>query len=110
MPDEFRDPEFDLLREHWDAPSPAPDLHRRVLAACANELAAAEARRRWFHIRIPLPVAGMAVILAAAIAWFAASYFHPAPKPAPPAIRLANHRYQPVAQPRFIVISRGEHP
>lgn len=102
MEDEIRDPELECVREHWDAPPPGPGFHERVLAAYACEAPPAW-WRRWFAMRVPLPLAAATVLMAFLLAWFAASYLR---KPEPGGFA----RYRPVPQPRFIVVSQGENP
>ncbi len=68
-----------------------------------REVAAAPWWRRWFTMRVPLPVAAAAVLAAFLLAWFAAPYLR---KSEPTGFA----RYRPVPQPRFIVVSQGENP
>ena len=110
MPDESRDPELEWVRTHWDAPPPGTEFHDRVLAAYVREAGRVPLLRSWATIRIPLPVAGAAVIGAFVMAWFAISYLR-SPETAAPVRQVWSVRYyRPVPQPRFIVISQGEHP
>jgi hypothetical protein len=103
MADEIRDPELESVRKHWDAPPTSAGFHERVLRAYTREVVARPWWRRWFTVRVPLPVAAAAVLAAFLLAWFAAPHFHN-PEPAGFA------RYRPVLQPRFIVVSQGENP
>jgi hypothetical protein len=102
MPDEPRDPELEWVRSQWDAPPPTAGFHDRVLGAYVREAGRAGWWRRWIAIRVPLPIAAAAVVVAVIVGLFVAPYLR-----TPPA---AQHRYVPVSQPRFIVISQGEHP
>ena len=89
MLDEQRDPDLELLRAHWDAPSPRAGLHARVRAAYRREVAAPA----WTGWLAAFALAGAAALVLAV-----------APHSTP------RRQFQPVAQPRFIVISQGEHP
>lgn len=109
--DETRDPELEWVRTTWDAPAPTPNLDRRVFAAFRREFAAAPPWRRWLATRLPLPAAAAAVVGALTLALLIAPYLR-VPAPRTPAALQTNPgiRYQLVSQPRFIVISQGEHP
>ena len=98
MDDEIQDPELDCVRECWDAPAPGPDFHGRVMEACQVK---PPWWKRWIAVRVPLPVASAAVLAAFLLAWFLR-----APTPA----KSTMYRYELVSQPRFIVVSQGEHP
>jgi hypothetical protein len=102
MDDEIRDPELERLRTHWDAPPPGPGFHERVLAGYGREAPTAW-WRRWLAMRVPLPLAAAAVLMAFLLAWLAPSHLR---KPEPAGLA----RYRPVSQPRFIVVSQGENP
>jgi hypothetical protein len=109
--DETRDPEFEWVRAHWDSPAPTPGFHERVLAAYEREFGYAPPWRRWLAFRVPLPVAAAAVFGAFILALFTAPYFRgPAPQSSSEFKTASEYRYKPVSQPRFIVISQGEHP
>ncbi|HWB83354.1 MAG TPA: hypothetical protein VG675_04385 [Bryobacteraceae bacterium] len=103
MTDEDRDPELDYVRTEWDAPPPSAGFHNRMLAAYTREGNAAGWWRRWLGVRVPMPVTAAAVLMAFLLAWFMAPHFRRS-EPA----GLA--RYQPIPQPRFIVVSQGENP
>jgi hypothetical protein len=115
MQDESRDPELEWVRSHWDPPPPTAGFHDRVLGAYFREAVRAPLWRRWLAVRVPLlvvaPVAAAAVLVAFILGSFAAPYFRTLRPPTSPSRAAhAQHRYQPVSQPRFIVISQGEHP
>lgn len=91
MNEEQRDAELEWIRSHWTAPEPGTALAARVFASYQSHVSATR-RNRWMWL-VPVPVAVSAVLA-----------FITLSKPAP-----ADH-YRAVAQPRFIVISQGEHP
>jgi RNA polymerase sigma-70 factor (ECF subfamily) len=109
--DDDRDPELEWVRTTWDAPAPSRGHDRRALAAFRREFAAAPPWRRWLAIRVPLPAAVAAVIGACILALSIAPYFRgPARRASAGPQTTLGVRYQLVSQPRFIVISQGEHP
>ena len=91
MNDEQRDPDLEWIRSHWKAPEPNASLATRVLASYKSHFCATS-RRRWVWW-VPVPVAAAAVLAFILLS-----------KPDP-----ADH-YRAVAQPRFVVVSQGEHP
>ncbi len=95
MLDESRDPELEWVRVEWDAPPPTRGFHDRVLGTYVRESPRAPIWRRW---TVPWPIAA-----AAAIAAILLAFYFSRRKP-------EEGYYQPVRQPRFIVISQGEHP
>jgi hypothetical protein len=104
MPDESRDPELEWVRAHWDAPPPGRGFHDRILGAYVRE-AGRGSRRSRPALRTLLAIAAAAVLAAFLGGWLLAPRFSsPRPGAAGP------YRLQPVAQPHFIVLSRGEHP
>lgn len=88
MKDEDQDPELEFVRANWDAPSPSAGFHQRVGTAYYREFAVTSRWQRW--------IVTVAAAAAVALALFTLSHRQPA--------------YRPVFQPRFIVISQGEHP
>jgi hypothetical protein len=101
MESEAQDPELECIREHWDAPAPRPTFRQRVMEAYDSACARAPWWRRWAAVRVPLPVTAAAVLAGFLLAWFVRT-----PAPA----RAAIYQYELVSQPRFIVVSQGEHP
>lgn len=91
MNEEQRDPDLEWIRSYWKPPEPGVALAARVLASYQSHVSATR-RNRWMWL-VPVPVA-----VAAVLAFITLS------KPAP-----ADY-YRAVAQPRFIVVSKGEHP
>ena len=91
MNDEQRDPELDWVRAHWKAPEPDETLAVRVLR---NYRAYVKARgiKRWLWW-VPIPVTAAAVLTFVMVTQ-----------------QSHSESYQPVAQPRFIVVSQGERP
>ncbi len=91
MTEEHRDPELEKVWEEWQAPPPGDGFHARVLSAFEEEFGRVPWwRKRWV-------VAGAVAMVAAAMA----------------VVMLRPHRethYEPVSQPRFMVVSAGEHP
>jgi hypothetical protein len=111
MMNETRDPEFEWVRANWDAPAPTPGFHERVLTAYGHQFGCVPRWRRWLAIRVPLAVAAAAVFGAFILAFFTAPYFRgPAPQSSSRFKTANGYQYKPVSQPRFIVISQGEHP
>jgi len=109
--DETRDPELECVRATWDAPGPTPGFAGQVLAAYGREFGCASRWRRLHAIRVPLPLAAAAVCVAFISALFVAPYARPtAPRSSSGFPTASKYRYKPVSQPRFIVISQGEHP
>ena len=108
---ENRDPDLEWVRDEWDAPAPTAGFHERVLAAYEREIGCAPTWRRWLAIRVPLPVAAAAVLGAFFLALFTASDSRGPGPPSSSRFKTAGrYQYKPVSQPRFIVISQGEHP
>jgi hypothetical protein len=111
MPDEIRDPDLESVRSQWDAPPPRAGFRDRVRNAYSREFARPSGWRRWVAFRVPMPLAAAMVILAVVATWFAASYF--SAREAPTGLQQAaagQPQYRPVAQPKFVVVSQGEHP
>jgi hypothetical protein len=91
MNDEQRDPELEWIRSNWRPPEPSQSLPARVLTSYRSQIRA-KSRTRWiWWVSIP---AAAATVLA----------FITLSTPAP-----VEH-YRAVSQPRFIVVSQGEHP
>lgn len=90
MSEEYRDPDFQPLRETWQAPPPGPELHARVLGAFEAEFGRAPWWRPWL-----LPVA-----VACAVPIVVLLFAHSGD----------SNRYQPVRQPHFVILTAGEHP
>lgn len=109
--DETRDPELEWVRATWDPPGPTPGFAEQVLAAYSRQLGCPPERRRLLAIRVPLPLAAAAVCVAFISALFVAHYARrTAPRSSSGFPTASKYRYRPVSQPRFIVISQGEHP
>jgi hypothetical protein len=91
MIEERRDPDLESIRAEWQAPPPRPEFHARLLSAFEREFG----RTSWWRRRWPVAaaVAAGGLLIAMVIS---------RPSAAP--------RYEPVAQPHFIVVSAGEHP
>ena len=113
--DEMRDAELDALREAWEAPAPAPGFHQRVLTAYQSEFRRTGALRRWFSMPIRLAFGGIAAVALVVLGVTIGTHVHKQPPGSasgsgngsgPAAVAP----YQPVHQPRFIVISQGENP
>lgn len=86
MNDELRDPELEAMVAAWTAPSPPGDCRARVMRRYDREFP----RKRWFWPMVAVAVA--AGLIAAFVA---------VPR---------GTRFEPVQQPRFIIISQGERP
>jgi len=95
MTEENRDPELESVAAAWSAPSPGKDFHADVLSAYDREFTRAIWWRRW-------PVFAAATVATALIVAFVAIPHRQG------TAKLA--QYEPVQQPRFIIISQGEHP
>jgi hypothetical protein len=105
MENEAQDPNLERLRKEWDAPAPSPKLHQRVLDAYDKGFDRAPWWKRCVTVSVSLPVTAAVAIAAFLLAWFASPYFR-TPTPS----RTTIDRYELVSQPRFIVVSQGEHP
>jgi len=110
MTDETRDPEIECVRANWDAPPPSAGFHEQMMTAYDRQFSGAPLWRRWFAIRVPLPVVVAAVVGAFVLAFFTAPYFGASITQKSTHLGLAGYRYRPVHQPSFVVISQGEHP
>jgi hypothetical protein len=111
MTDETRNLEVECAPANWDAPPPSADFHERMLSAYDREFRGAPLWRRCLGIRVPLPIAVAAVLGAFFLAFFIAPHFRaPIHRRSAQMAAATGHRYKPVYQPRFVVISRGEHP
>jgi hypothetical protein len=77
----MKEPEpLDTLLREWKAPEPAPELDRRVTSAFRSEARPPDRWRRFWRLRISVPVP---VLLAAALAVFALFFWlRPAAAPA----------------------------
>lgn len=109
MPDESRDPELEWARTCWDAPPPSAEFHDRVLNAYVRETGGVPRWPNLLRMRVPRPVAAAAAMGALVLAGLWISYLR-TPQHSASFPRAAAKSYRPVFQPRFIVISRGEHP
>src|SRR5260370_376256 len=111
MPNETRDPELEWVRSYWEPPPPTRGFHDRVLAAFVHKAGSAPPWLCWLAIRVPLPVAAAAVFAAFILAWFTSPYFRNAqPQTSARQATTTEYHYRPVSEPRFIVITQGEHP
>lgn len=96
MTEEHRDPELESVWAEWQAPPPGERFHARVLSAFQDEFARVPLlgwrgwRKRWV----------VAAAVAAAGVAMAVAMLRPHPVP----------HYEPVSQPRFMIVSAGEHP
>jgi len=88
MNEENQDPELTPVTAAWSAPSPNKDFHARMQKAYDREFRRSPWWRRW-----PVVAAAAAAGLLVAIV-----------------VVPRGPRYEPVQQPRFIIISQGEHP
>lgn len=108
--DEPRDPKLQSLYTLWDAPQPRPGLAGRVFAAYRCEFGQAPGWRSWLKARVPLSVA-VSVASVLIVALFISLRFHGRESESSTVVQTARGlRYKVVTQPRFIVISQGEHP
>ncbi len=113
--DEMRDAELECVGAKWEAPAPGPGFHERVLAAYQTEFRRSAAPRRKLSLILQLAFTGAAALCAMAALFIAMSYAH---KDRPNISNGSGNGsgpavvgpYQPVHQPRFIVISQGEQP
>jgi hypothetical protein len=93
MTEEHRDPELESVRAEWAAPPPTSGFHARVLSAYDGEFR----QRRWLRL---WPVVAVAFAAGLVLAFVIAPHL----------LQTETVRYVPVQQPRFIIISQGEHP
>jgi hypothetical protein len=91
MTDEHRDPELESVWAEWQAPPPNAEFHTRMLGTFQNEFVDAPWwRRRWV---LAVAVATVGVMMAVIVL-----------RPS------RTTHYKPVQQPRFMIVSAGEHP
>jgi hypothetical protein len=108
---EVRDPELRTIRDLWEAPEPNQGFHRRVLAAYQQEFQRPRLSLQRWRTRYLMPTAAVIVAAVFLFAIMVSRSTRREPDRPPDNSYPASHDgFEPVRQPRFIIVSQGEHP